>query len=264
MACELLGVTEVFCSPLPLGKGMVWAAHGQMPVPAPATMRLMEGMVTTPGPRFATGELVTPTGAALVRVLTGMPPLGWAAEGAFAMEHRQGKQTPEGFVLHKVGVGCGSKDFPKHPNILRVLVGSQRAAEAGFSSGNAVEGAPPVSALLASLGARPSAGKPECGWKTEDMVVLETTVDDVSAEALAHLTALLLTHGARDVWTTAASMKKGRLGSVVSALCMPQQREGLLRELFTQSATIGVRQYAVARAGGTHSICVRRTLSLTL
>ena len=80
------------------------------------------------------------------------------------------------------------------------------------------------------------------------MIVVETNVDDMPAEATAHLTTMLLSAGARDVWTTAAGMKKCRMGCVISALCLPQDTDRVLRLFFTHSTTIGVRQYPVARA----------------
>src|SRR3954469_19226841 len=71
---HLLEVDRVFSAPLVLGEGMVVAAHGEMPVPAPATLKLLEGIAVKPGP-VGSGELVTPTGAALVRELSeGLPP----------------------------------------------------------------------------------------------------------------------------------------------------------------------------------------------
>ena len=69
---ELLGVRDIYCGPIATGDGVVTAAHGTMPVPAPATMKLLEGHVIRPGPTGA-GELVTPTGAALVRTLSSGP-----------------------------------------------------------------------------------------------------------------------------------------------------------------------------------------------
>ncbi|CAM9869837.1 unnamed protein product [Discosporangium mesarthrocarpum] len=76
-ALHLLGIEEVHCSALPYSEGTVWTAHGILPVPAPATLHLMVGIPTCPGPKSASGELVTPTGAALVKVLSksfGRPP----------------------------------------------------------------------------------------------------------------------------------------------------------------------------------------------
>ena len=99
---ELLGVSAVYCGPIAVGDGVVTAAHGTMPVPAPATMRLLEGQVVRPGPQGA-GELVTPTGAALVRALSAGP-------------------EPAAYVPRRSGFGAGSKEFPDRANALRIVL----------------------------------------------------------------------------------------------------------------------------------------------
>jgi uncharacterized protein (TIGR00299 family) protein len=99
---ELLGVTGVYCGPITTGDGVVTAAHGTMPVPAPATMKLLEGHVVQPGPVGA-GELVTPTGAALVRVLSDGP-------------------EPSAYVPLRSGFGAGTKEFADRANALRVVL----------------------------------------------------------------------------------------------------------------------------------------------
>src|SRR5437762_383643 len=72
-----LGVERVYCGAIALGDGTVRAAHGILPVPAPATLKLLEGHSVRSGPD-GSGELVTPTGAALVRTLSaGPPPAEW-------------------------------------------------------------------------------------------------------------------------------------------------------------------------------------------
>ena len=97
-----LGVDDVRCGVIRTGDGSVRAAHGVLPVPAPATLKLLEGHRVSPGPEGA-GELVTPTGAALVRELsTGEPP----AE----------------FVPRASGFGAGTKDFPGRANALRIVL----------------------------------------------------------------------------------------------------------------------------------------------
>src|SRR6478752_5433267 len=97
-----LGVEDVRCGTIRTGDGTVRAAHGLLPVPAPATLKLLEGYRVSPGPEGA-GELVTPTGAALVRVLsTGLPP----AE----------------YVPRASGYGAGTKDFPGRANALRIIL----------------------------------------------------------------------------------------------------------------------------------------------
>jgi pyridinium-3,5-bisthiocarboxylic acid mononucleotide nickel chelatase len=99
---DLLGVERVYCGPISLGDGTVKAAHGVLPVPAPATLKLLEGHSVRPGPE-GSGELVTPTGAALVRVLSaGAPPV---------------RYTPV-----RSGFGAGTKDFKERPNALRIVI----------------------------------------------------------------------------------------------------------------------------------------------
>ena len=108
-----LGVEDVRCGTIRTGDGTVRAAHGLLPVPAPATLKLLEGYRVSPGPEGA-GELVTPTGAALVRVLsTGLPP----AE----------------YVPRRSGFGAGTKDFAGRANALRIVLADVDVARAGPS-----------------------------------------------------------------------------------------------------------------------------------
>lgn len=97
-----LGITEVFSSPLPLGHGMIKTAHGSLPVPAPAVLEILEDT-----PTYGRGiptEIVTPTGAALIRTLS----------GSF------GNAPP--MRIEKTGYGAGTKDLGV-PNLLRVIIG---------------------------------------------------------------------------------------------------------------------------------------------
>jgi uncharacterized protein (TIGR00299 family) protein len=100
---EALGVDEIVCSPLNVGGGTVTCAHGTFPVPAPATVELLKG-----APVYSSGieaELVTPTGAAIVRTLA----------SRFA-------PFPQVKIDH-VGYGAGTRDFPGHANVLRITIG---------------------------------------------------------------------------------------------------------------------------------------------
>jgi uncharacterized protein (TIGR00299 family) protein len=108
---ELLGVDRVYCGPIATGDGVVQAAHGTLPVPAPATLRLLEGHRVRPGPEGA-GELVTPTGAALVQVLSSGPP-------------------PTEYVPLRSGYGAGTKEFAGRANALRLIVAEHGADLAG-------------------------------------------------------------------------------------------------------------------------------------
>ena len=97
-----LGVEDVRCGVIRTGDGTVQAAHGTLPVPAPATLKLLEGHRVSPGPE-GSGELVTPTGAGLVRELsTGEP--------------------PNEFVPRASGFGAGTKDFVGRANALRIVL----------------------------------------------------------------------------------------------------------------------------------------------
>ena len=99
---EWLGADRVIASPLNVGGGMVHSAHGVFPVPAPATLRLLQGV-----PVYSSGfqmETVTPTGALLVA--------GYAAEYGPAPAMR----------AVRVGYGAGDRDLPGTPNVLRVVV----------------------------------------------------------------------------------------------------------------------------------------------
>jgi uncharacterized protein (TIGR00299 family) protein len=106
---EWLNVDEVVVSPLNVGSGTVWCAHGEFPVPAPATARLLAGVPIYAG-AVAT-ELVTPTGALLMTSYAG----------------RFGPLPP--MRVMQIGYGAGGRDFALHPNVLRVLVGESAASE---------------------------------------------------------------------------------------------------------------------------------------
>ena len=104
LACELLGVEEIICSPIPVGSGTVTCEHGVIPVPAPATARMLKGVPLAASDE--TGELTTPTGAAVLTTLA-------SRFGAIPA-----------MTMTAVGVGAGSREGRSRPNILRVLLGT--------------------------------------------------------------------------------------------------------------------------------------------
>lgn len=105
---ELLEVERVYCGPISVGDGSVKTAHGSLPVPAPATMKLLEGLEIRPGPE-GSGELVTPTGAALIKVLSS-------------------GTVPVSYTPLKSGFGAGTKEFRGRPNALRIVLAEDKAA----------------------------------------------------------------------------------------------------------------------------------------
>jgi uncharacterized protein (TIGR00299 family) protein len=108
---DLLGVESVHCSPINLGGGTVKCAHGELPVPAPATAELVKG-----GPVYSSGvqaELLTPTGAAILTTLADafgpIPPM----------------------AVQSIGYGAGRRDLP-FPNLLRLMIGEDEVSSAGL------------------------------------------------------------------------------------------------------------------------------------
>jgi hypothetical protein len=103
IGAEALGVESFMSSPLNVGGGTVACAHGVMPVPAPATLELLNGVPIYSGE--IQKELVTPTGAAIAKVLVQ------------SFESRPPMKT------EKTGYGAGARNFEDHPNVLRLSVG---------------------------------------------------------------------------------------------------------------------------------------------
>ncbi|MGB9597376.1 MAG: nickel pincer cofactor biosynthesis protein LarC, partial [Candidatus Poribacteria bacterium] len=103
---NVLGIDKIFSSPLPLGQGFAKSSHGVIPIPAPATVELLKGIPAKPTEIY--GELVTPTGAAILSTL---------AESFGPI--------PD-MVIENIGYGAGTKDFAEQPNLLRVIVGTSK------------------------------------------------------------------------------------------------------------------------------------------
>ncbi len=97
-----LGVERCYTRPVAIGQGWVTAQHGALPVPAPATLKLLEDLPVRES--HLEGELTTPTGAVLLSVLS------------------QGRRAPSGYVPLRSGFGAGSRDPSSHPNCLRVIL----------------------------------------------------------------------------------------------------------------------------------------------
>lgn len=107
-ALEALGADRVEASPLPLGRGLTDAAHGRIPLPAPAVLEILQGAPIAPSPVH--GETVTPTGAALVAAVAD----AWGGVPALR--------------LGATGYGAGRRDDAEAPNLVRVLVGAPVSA----------------------------------------------------------------------------------------------------------------------------------------
>ncbi len=181
---ERLDVAAVHHLPVGWGDGWVDAHHGALPVPAPATAELLKGMaVRTGGP--VTGEAVTPTGAALLRVLSAGPP-------------------PDGWRPVAYGWGAGTRDEPGYPNALRLVV-AETADEAGIVDVIATdiddlapEYLEPLRAALLAAGALDCVAWPTQGKKGRVSVRLEALAPPGATEpVIAALFANSTTAGVR-------------------------------------------------------------------
>lgn len=210
-------------SPVNLGRGYVTMRHGVVPVPPPATAALIEGMPVYSGE--TEGELLTPTGAVLLSTLV----------------HEWGPLPP--MRLDRIGTGAGTADPPR-ANVLRLFVGrhlESRSSATGLNRGVPFPEAPAP---------RSSPETPETGPEhahTERLVVLETSIDDMTPQLYPHVTDALFAAGALDVMVIPALMKKGRPGHLLRVLGHPDLAGALCRVLVAETTTLGVRMYDVTR-----------------
>jgi len=184
LGLEALGIEQAYGSPIPLGRGFVTGAHGQIPLPAPATLALLKG-VPVQGSEIDQ-ELVTPTGALILTTVC------------------QGFGPVPSMTLTGLGYGAGERELPI-PNVLRLLIG-------------------------------------ETGTGMEQLVLLETNLDDNSAEINGYVMEKLFATGALDVFFMPIQMKKNRLATMLSVLCHPADTELLEAILFRETNTLGVRR----------------------
>ncbi len=191
-AADALDLDAWYCSPVNVGSGFVNCAHGRFPVPVPATAELLKNLPTYSA--HVQAELVTPTGAALLRAL----------DCRF-------ESTPM-MRTQAIGYGAGTRNPERFPNVLRVSVG-----ETVHPLHQAVQ------------------------WMGEKVTVLECAVDDLSPQVLAHTAQLALERGALDVMSAPVTMKKGRLGTLLTVLCKPIDAERLQQLIFRETTTLGIR-----------------------
>jgi len=196
IALDLLNISQVTCSPLPLGWGTVKCDHGILPVPGPATAELVKGLPTTSG--LVEGELLTPTGAAILSTLSsyfGPPPA---------------------MTIQATGYGAGTRDLPI-ANVCRVFIG-QSQPEAATS-----------------------------GWLSDEIVSIETNIDDLNPEIYQYVIDELLAKGALDVFISPVIMKKSRPGTLLTVLSPPDKTEALVELLMKETSAIGVRLHRHSR-----------------
>ena len=191
VAIESLKLDRIYSSPLNVGEGLVECAHGYLPVPAPATLKLLKGI-----PTFSSGikrELTTPTGAAMI---------GFYAD--------QFGSLPAMTIIDD-GYGAGDHIIPTMPNMLRVILGAVDEES------------------------------------DEELVLIETNIDDMNPELYEAAMDSLFKAGALDVYLSPIIMKKSRPASKISVLSTERSRDIMTQVLLQETSSFGVRYYKVGR-----------------
>lgn len=183
-----LNIGRGYASEVNVGGGTIESSHGYLPIPAPATSKLLQGFKV----KFSKikDELTTPTGAVLLR--------------SFAKY----TECPPSLKIESIGIGAGTKDFPSHPNILRIFIGDQDE---------------------------------EVLTQNDEIYIVEANLDDMSPEMIPPLVELLLSEGAVDVFVTPIICKKGRPGFLLSVMCYYQNLQYLQEIIFSNTTTFGLR-----------------------
>ncbi len=224
-----LGIEPLCASALPLGPGWTDSMHGRLPLPAPATLELLAAVGASTVPAPGPGELVTPTGAALLAELA---------------EFRRPAMR-----LHCIGYGAGQKVFD-WPNVARLWLGEEITAPAMKRAGPR----PAPSFHSDAETSRRTAKTEESSQEnlrpypvSDSLVIIETNIDDMNPELYEPVQQRLFAAGALDVWATAIAMKKGRPGTLLSVLASEADEGALARLLLRETTTLGVRVYPVRR-----------------
>ena len=202
---EMLGIEKFFCSKIHVGSGFAQMAHGKFPVPPPAVAELLKN-----APVYSTeieGELITPTGAAIIATVC-----------------EDFGRIPE-MKIQRAAYGAGTREYKGFPNALRLILGEVESRE------SRVENEQTETEEQAS----------RLSPKTENLILLETNIDDLSPQILGFVMERAFESGAADCWFTPIQMKKNRPATMLSILCEKDKKEILTEMLFRETSTIGLR-----------------------
>jgi hypothetical protein len=175
---------------------------------------LGHGMISS-----AHGLLPAP-GPATLELLRGLPVVRSDADSetvtptGAAIVRTLGKQfaRPPAMTIEKIGYGAGKRDFAERPNLFRIILGRADSS--------------------ASL---------------EEMLVIETNIDDMNPQLFDHVMERLFAAGARDVFLAPIQMKKNRPATLLSVIAEPRHRQKLSEIIFKETSTLGLRYHVVSR-----------------
>jgi len=154
------------------------------------------------------GELITPTGAAIIATVC----------ESFG-------QIPE-MIVEKTAYGAGTREYKDFPNVLRLMLGFQ-IQDSRFK-------------IESNQDQRPKA-------ENQNLLLLETNLDDLSPQILGYVMERALESGAFDCWFTPIQMKKNRPATMISILCEKDKKEVFTELLYTETTTLGVRISEIKR-----------------
>ncbi|MFI3116019.1 MAG: nickel pincer cofactor biosynthesis protein LarC, partial [Clostridia bacterium] len=187
-----LDITKVCVSTIYEGQGYVKCQHGVIPVPVPAVVNIAQEGAMSIRITENRGEMITPTGMAIATAL------------------KTEEKLPESYVIKKIGIGAGKKEF-RNANILRALIIETQKDE-------------------------------------NEIYLLETNIDDCTGEALSYAMERLLEKGANDVFFTPIFMKKNRPATMLSVMCKAEDMDTLEEVIFRNLSTIGIRKSKCLRS----------------
>jgi uncharacterized protein (TIGR00299 family) protein len=189
-----LNIEDVIVSELYEGSGHVKCQHGIIPVPVPAVVNILAENYLPMRITEARGEMITPTGAAIAAALKTMD------------------SVPARYIIKKIGIGAGKKDFEK-ANILRAIIIDKEVKNNNL----------------------------------DQIWILETNLDDSTGESLGFTMERLLEHGAKDVFYTSIYMKKNRPAYKLSVMCREEDIITMESIIFKNTTSIGIRKYKMER-----------------
>ena len=205
-----LGITDVIVPVLYEGTGTIRCQHGILPVPVPAVSNIVQQCGLKLHLTQVRGELVTPTGAAIVADL------------------KTSEKLPKSFRVEKIGIGAGKRKY-ECPGILRaILITSQETANKSNVKNEKQD-------------------SQQCLDCKDYIYKLETNIDDCSGEVLGFVMEKLFEAGARDVHYTPVYMKKNRPAWLLTVICKEEDVPGMEELIFAETTSIGIRKSKMER-----------------
>lgn len=212
-----LDIEDVIVSELYEGRGCVRCQHGVIPVPVPAVANIVKDHGIALHMTSTEGELVTPTGAAIVAAVA------------------TSRKLPEYFTVRKIGLGAGKREYDR-PGILRAMLIEEQFGQ------NTIE------KEAGNLSWYENGSNVQAMSAADVIFKLESNIDDCTGEQLGFVMERLMEAGARDVYYTPVFMKKNRPAYQLNVICTEDMISRLEEIIFHGTTTIGIRRLKLERS----------------